>query len=80
MTIIVMTILVLTVCVMTVFVMTVHVMAVISTVVVCPQYRCRQYRPCRTPWDFVDDFVAVAGRRMYVRSLPQPCGRTSALR
>ncbi|MDX2553922.1 hypothetical protein [Streptomyces stelliscabiei] len=30
--------------------------------------------------DLVDDFTAVAGPRMYVRSLPQPCGRTNALR
>ncbi|MFI2039522.1 hypothetical protein ACH470_33560 [Streptomyces bottropensis] len=30
--------------------------------------------------DVVDDFTAFAGPRMYVRSLPQPCGRTNALR
>ncbi|MGW1668871.1 hypothetical protein [Streptomyces sp. NPDC002324] len=30
--------------------------------------------------DLVDDFTAVAGPRMYVRLLPQPCGRTNALR
>ncbi|MGW0840313.1 hypothetical protein ACWD26_09135 [Streptomyces sp. NPDC002787] len=29
---------------------------------------------------FIDAITVIAGRRTYIRSLPQPCGRTTALR